>query len=78
MPYPPLALPRPARRVAPNCRGGASSMLRVSAASRSGVAFAERIAGRIVSTVAGTVADPQPGFITPLHPSADLGLRIAG
>lgn len=77
MPYPTVAPPRPARRVAPNCRGGASSMLRVSAAGRRGVAFAEKVAGRIVSSFAGAVADPQPGFITPLHPSADLGLRTA-
>lgn len=78
MPHLRVTLPRPARRAAPSCRGGASSMLRVTAAGRRGVAFAEAIAGRIASSIAGDVADPQPGFITPLHPSTDLGLRTAG
>ncbi len=64
----PLALRRPARPVAPRCRGGASSLLRVSATT---VRRSDGVLERWLRESQRPTGhdDPQPGFITPLQPS---------
>jgi hypothetical protein len=71
-PAPALTLLRPR---APSCRGGASTLLRVARApgllrrSHPG-----RWTAWCAAQAAGALAEPQPGFITPLQPSVGVPL----
>ena len=77
MPVSPTALRRPARPAAPRCHGGVSSLLRVSAAAARGSAG---LVGRWLQLPAPVAIgdEPQPGFITPLQPSAAVRLATDG
>jgi len=68
---------RPFRPAAPRCRGGASSLLRVWAhAARHGVRRGSRWLA--LPPTVGAGSDPQPGFITPLQPSAAVRPAVHG
>jgi hypothetical protein len=77
MPLSPTVLRRPPRPAAPRCHGGVSSLLRVSA---SAARRSARAVGRWLQVPAPAAAggEPQPGFITPLQPSAAVRAATGG
>jgi hypothetical protein len=77
MRLPPNVPRRPARPAAPRCHGGVSSLLRVSAgAARRSAGLVGRWLQLPAPTAVG--GEPQPGFITPLQPSAAVRLATSG